>query len=384
MKNKNILFLCSWYPSKVQLFNGNFVFKHARSLVKKKINLFVLVVCEDLVLRKRFTLEEGSKENVKELVVYYSYPFKFLKQLYKFIAYLKGIKYIKQKQGKIDLIHVNVLIDAGFIALLVNYIKGTPYIITEHSSIFSPLNPKSYSKVLKPLIRKAIQRSKFILPVSNELGNNMKKIFSEVPYKKIPNVVNENIFHISNPKVKGKNLKFLHVSSFAKLKNVEGILTVVKKLSLQRTDFSMTIAGDGDLEKIKNIARGKGIPTNNINFHGTMNEVETAEIFRSHDVFVLFSDYENLPCVLLEAQMCGMPLIATNVGGVAEILSSEEDGILIKAGDEKELLNSLNHMIDNFAKYNPFLIREKAIQQFSEKAVTDNIIEIYRDVLSLY
>jgi glycosyltransferase involved in cell wall biosynthesis len=383
LNNKNILFLCSWYPSKVQGFNGNFVFKHARCLVKRNINLFVLVVCEDLTLNRRFNLEEGVNENVKEVVVYYSYPFKFLKQFYKILAYLKGLKYLKQKEFYINLIHVNVLIDAGFIALLLNYLKKIPYIITEHSSIFSPLNPITYSKFLKPLIKKTIQRSKYILPVSNELGDNIRKISSVVPYKKIPNVVDENIFKLSDQRVGERNINFLHVSSFAKLKNVEGILSVIKKLSLQRTDFSITIAGDGDLEEIKNMAKEKNIQRDYINFHGTMNETEIAEIFQSHDVFVLFSDYENLPCVLLEAQMCGMPLIATNVGGVSEILSNEQDGILIEAGDEIGLFNSLNQMIDNIDKYNPSLIRERAIKQYSEKVVTDNFIEIYKNVLSL-
>ncbi|MFT4696368.1 MAG: glycosyltransferase involved in cell wall biosynthesis [Urechidicola sp.] len=383
LKNKNILFLCSWYPSKVQAFNGNFVFKHARCLVKRNINLFVLVVCEDLTLDKRFNLEEGLNENVKEVVVYYSYPFKFLKQFYKISAYLKGLKYLKQKEFSINLIHVNVLIDAGFIALVLNYLKKIPYVITEHSSIFSPLNPITYSKFLKPLIKKTIQRSKYILPVSNELGVNMRKISSVVPYKKIPNVVDENLFKLPDQRVGERNIKFLHISSFAKLKNIDGILSVIKKLSLQRTDFSITIAGDGDLEEIKNMAKEKSIRRDYINFYGTMNETEIAKIFRLHDVFVLFSDYENLPCVLLEAQMCGMPLIATNVGGVSEILSNEQDGILIEAGDEDGLLNSLNQMIDNIDKYNPSLIRERAIKQYSEKAVTDNFIEIYKDVLNL-
>ena len=161
------------------------------------------------------------------------------------------------------------------------------------------------------------------------------------------------------------------------------MILIKKKLSLQRTDFSITIAGDGDLEEIKNMAKEKNIQRDYINFHGTMNETEIAEIFQSHDVFVLFSDYENLPCVLLEAQMCGMPLIATNVGGVSEILSNEQDGILIEAGDEIGLFNSLNQMIDNIDKYNPSLIRERAIKQYSEKVVTDNFIEIYKNVLSL-
>jgi glycosyltransferase involved in cell wall biosynthesis len=296
---------------------------------------------------------------------------------------LKGLKYLKQKEFSINLIHVNVLIDAGFIALVLNYLKKIPYVITEHSSIFSPLNPITYSKFLKPLIKKTIQRSKYILPVSNELGVNMRKISSVVPYKKIPNVVDENLFKLPDQRVGERNIKFLHISSFAKLKNIDGILSVIKKLSLQRTDFSITIAGDGDLEEIKNMAKEKSIRRDYINFYGTMNETEIAKIFRLHDVFVLFSDYENLPCVLLEAQMCGMPLIATNVGGVSEILSNEQDGILIEAGDEDGLLNSLNQMIDNIDKYNPSLIRERAIKQYSEKAVTDNFIEIYKDVLNL-
>lgn len=381
IEDKNILFLCSWYPSRISPFNGNFIFKHARSIVKQGVPITALGVYEDLSISGRFEIETGVEEKVEHIIVYYSYPFRALKFWYKFQAYLRGIKCFQQKKGTIDLIHVNVLFDAGFIAWWIKFWKKTPYIITEHSTMFLPYNPKHFSNYLKPLIRKVLQSSSYLLPVSNNLEKNIKNIFSNIPSAVIPNVVKTNLFN--EPKgVQGKSkIKFLHISNFSPQKNIQGILNSFKRLSEQRTDFSLTLAGDGDLLEIKKMATEMDFSNDLIYFRGKMTEEEVANHFNEHDAFVLFSDYENLPCVLVEAQVSGMPIIATDVGGVKEIIDSKSKGIIINARDERALLESLSYFLNNFESYNLEKIRDSAIQKYGEKAVGQAMINVYKKVL---
>ena len=98
IKDKNILFLCSWYPSKVSPFNGNFIFKHARSVVKNGVPITALGVYENLSIKKKIEIEEGVIEGVKYIIIYYSYPFKIFKYWYKFKAYLHGIRYFQKNK----------------------------------------------------------------------------------------------------------------------------------------------------------------------------------------------------------------------------------------------------------------------------------------------
>ena len=383
IKDKKILFLCSWYPSRISPFNGNFIFKHARSIVKQGVPITTLSVHEDLSIGERFEVEEGEMQGVKHIIIYYSYPVRMLKFWYKFRAYLFGIRVFEKKRGRLDLIHVHVLFDAGFVAWWLSFLKKTPYLITEHSTVFLPYNPEHFSKYLKPFIRKILQKSIYLLPVSNDLASNIKNIFSKTLIKVIPNVVQVDLFDPPQKRTQNSKIKFLHVSNFSPQKNIKGILNSFKKLSEQRTDFSLTLAGDGNLNEVKQLAEAMNFEEGLIFFQGKMTERETADNFNSHHAFILFSDYENLPCVLLEAQVSGMPIIATDVGGVIEIVDSEKYGIIINARDENALKESLHQMIDDFDKYDTQAIRSTAIQKYGEEAVGQAIIDIYKKVLNI-
>ena len=79
-------------------------------------------------------------------------------------------------------------------------------------------------------------------------------------------------------------------------------------------------------------------------------------------VFVLSSNYEGFPNVLVEAMSFGLPCISTNCpSGPSEIINSGHNGILIKVGDENALINNLNSLISN----------PELAHKFSEQAVKD-------------
>ena len=270
--------------------------------MQKGLPITVLAVCEDRSISNWFELEAGEEEGVEHLIIYYNYPFWLLKFFFKAMAFFRGLRFLEKKKGTFDLIHVQVLIDAGFIAWLNFLWKKTPYLITEHSTVFIPTDPFKYPKILKPWIKNVIKKSKYVLPVSNDLAFHMKKLCPQTPFKVIPNVVDTDLFLPPKKEAKKEKIKFLHISNFKPQKNIEGLLRGFKKLSEQRNDFSITFAGDGDLESVKKYATSIQIPSEIIFFHGKMSERAVAKAFYEHDAFVLFSNYENLPCVLVDLQ----------------------------------------------------------------------------------
>jgi glycosyltransferase involved in cell wall biosynthesis len=102
-----------------------------------------------------------------------------------------------------------------------------------------------------------------------------------------------------------------------------------------------------------------------------------------HDshAFVLFSNYENLPCVILEAMSCGRPVIATDVGGVREHLTPKR-GYLISKRDEQELENSMLRCADEYQKFNPEELRKYAVDHFSVNAIASQFDALYREALN--
>jgi glycosyltransferase involved in cell wall biosynthesis len=74
----------------------------------------------------------------------------------------------------------------------------------------------------------------------------------------------------------------------------------------------------------------------------------------------------------------GTPIITTNVGGIAEIFD-ESKGIMIDAGNENQLIDAMNKMIENISLYNPQKIREFAVDNFSEEVISTQFDKLYHE-----
>tara|TARA_B100000965_G_C19458136_1_gene698406 strand:- start:305 stop:925 length:621 start_codon:yes stop_codon:yes gene_type:complete len=190
----------------------------------------------------------------------------------------------------------------------------------------------------------------------------------------IPNVVNTNVFNFQNDKPATKFFTFLHISTLDdSIKNVSGIIDAFEKL--EQPNLILKIVGDGPIDWILN--RVKTLKSSNtIIVNKEMKHQDVATEMQLADVFVLFSNIENLPLVLIESISCGTPFISSNVGGVAE-LHNNELGVLVEAGNVEELTTEMNNILKNLNKYNPQKIRQFAIDQYSEEVVGKKFNDLY-------
>ena len=124
------------------------------------------------------------------------------------------------------------------------------------------------------------------------------------------------------------------------------------------------------------------IPAGIILFEGEKTTNEVAQLMREHDCFLLFSNYENLPCVVVECLTMGLPVIGTNVGGVSEMINTD-NGIVIEAKDEVALLESLNILINNINTYDTSKIAKRAKKIYSYETVGQQFFDIYNKILGL-
>ena len=101
---------------------------------------------------------------------------------------------------------------------------------------------------------------------------------------------------------------------------------------------------------------------------------------RDSNCFVLFSDYENFPCVLLEALSSGTAVIATNVGGIKEIVNPR-NGILI-SNSEDELFEAMKTVLLNQIDFDsPEILHQYIDHCFSMETISRKFDEVYRKIL---
>ena len=371
---KNVLFLSSWYPSRVHSTLGNFVRYHALAASKYNSVNVLYIVADDKV--SDYEIEHFKDKELNTTIVYFKRGvFKYLNY---FIAFLKGFKFLKNKKSlKFDIVHMNIMHPGIWQALYLKWRCKIPYIVSENWHGFQDLNKYNLSYLELKIIQLGFRFSSAISPVSQQLENCMIKANYKANYQIIPNVVDTNKFNIVKSKDLNNHFTFLHVSTLDdSIKNVSGIIDAFEKLTLQ--NITLKIIGDGPtdwiFDKIKNLKT-----TNSIIIEKEKTHDQIAKEMRNADVFILFSNIENLPLVLIESISSGTPFIASKVGGIPELFNNDL-GKLVESGNIDQLVQEMNFMIENPFYFDSSKIRSHALQHYSEKEVGKQFNDLYIEI----
>ena len=384
-----VLFLASWYPSRVDAFDGDFIERHARAISLFHKVFVVYVVKDPSIKNGKTTVNKEIAGNLISFRGYYPYSkFKsgFLEKIHSnylsFRLHKKIFKIIQEEFGMPDIVHLNVLMKAGFFARWLKKKYRLPYVLSENWTGYYPENKNGFLQ--KPALYKKISKRVYTdcdlpLPVTKDLGEKMNKLFGVIKqFMVIPNVVDTSLFYFENQIAKKKK-RLIHISTLGYHKNIWGILHSIKKLYQQRQDFELLIVGNPSSEIIE-WSKKNGLYERCVIFTGLISYQEVATHLRNADALVMFSRYENLPCVILEALCCGLPVIASDVGGIREVINNE-NGILIHSENENELLESMNHLLDNLEKYDKVSIASSASKKFNYQTVAQQFTFAYQTVL---
>ena len=368
---KNVLFLSSWYPSRVHTTLGNFVRYHALAASKYNSINVLYIVADDNV--KDYEIKYFQDHELKTTIVYFKRGiFKYLNY---FVAFTKGFHFVKEKNKlKFDIVHMNIIHPGIWQALYLKWRYKIPYVVSENWHGFQDLAKYNLSFLEMKLIKIGIRFSSVISPVSKQLKNCMINANYQAKYQIIPNVVDTDKFHIGELDTNKNNFTFLHVSTLDdSIKNVSGIIDAFEKI--KHKNMVLKIIGDGPVDWIiKKVSTLKTKNTVVVESEKTHDQI--AKEMQKADVFVLFSNIENLPLVLIESISSGTPFIATKVGGIPELFNNEL-GRLVDAGSIDQLLSEMNFMVKNPDFFNPSRIRSFAIKNYSNEEVGKKFNDLY-------
>lgn len=385
-QRKKILFTTVWYPDRYDNMMGLFVRKHAAAVAR--INDVCVVYTRpdtSVPLFKPLHLETNQYEGVHEYLIYYhssSLPIvkKAVNLLFFITAVLYLLRTVFRKEGRPDLVHVNVLTRWGVIAFLTKKILHIPYVITEHWTRYLS-TPIEYRGVLRKFATELVARNAYrVMPVSSVLEKAMRECGIQGRYEIVENVVDDFFYIPASSSAKIAKKTILHVSSFYdKAKNVSGILEAVFFLRRRRQDFRLIMIGTGfDYETIKRRAEELKL-MDTVEFMGEQTPRQVKEQMDLSDFFLLFSNYETAAIVLQETMACGKPWVSSRVG-IAEEDEEHLNGVTVEPGDVDALTEKIDWMLDHHQDFPPEQLRSRA-RKYSYDAIARKFNNIYDEAL---
>lgn len=199
--------------------------------------------------------------------------------------------------------------------------------------------------------------------------------------KFLPNVVDMEKFRPPDKARIDNKPDFVRIISVGRLgqeKRYDRLLKLTSKLimRLPDTDILLDIIGDGpkrnELEKMAVTMHLSGI----VNFIGVIAEINS--FYKKADIFILTSDWEGTPNVILEAMASGLPVVSTNVGGVSEIIKNGVTGFFYNLTDEENMLDNLVTLVKNPKLRNE--VGRKAREYIEEYHASDRLANYLKEL----
>jgi glycosyltransferase involved in cell wall biosynthesis len=136
----------------------------------------------------------------------------------------------------------------------------------------------------------------------------------------------------------------------SRIRHLKGSFDLIQAFSMLperlRCKCDLIMAGDGEVEEAKRLAIKHGIH-DRVQFMGWVDETQREQLIEQADIFTLPSYFEGLPMAILEAMAAGLPIQSTRVGGIPEIVTDGQNGLLVDAGNIDLLKKSLQTLIEN-------------------------------------
>ena len=362
--------LATWYPSAGDPVDGVFVREAARAIAQRH-DVAVLHAAPEAgrVPGVRSDRVEDGLRTVR--VGFPPLPTAQASLPLRLVALAAGYRRLATRGFVPDVIHAHVYL-AGFAGEVVGR-RRVPVVISEHLSAFVT---GTIGRPQRALARFAYERADLVCPVSDDLGRRLAALAPRARLRTVPNPVDTDAFRPARRRP--GPARILAVARLHERKGIDHLLRALARVRAERPAV-LDIAGDGPesaaLEKLAAVLGLKGA----VRFLGLCEHGAVAELMGAADLLVLPSLAENLPTVVLEAHACGLPVVATDVGGTREALDAQA-GRLVAPGDAGALADAIGALLAS--EHDRAAIAARARARYGYGAVAARWDAIYREVLA--
>jgi glycosyltransferase involved in cell wall biosynthesis len=176
----------------------------------------------------------------------------------------------------------------------------------------------------------------------------------------------------------------LTVARLTPWKGVDKIIKVLPEIRRQIDEANLVVVGDGpELGNLQRLAREFGVKER-VSFVGRVPHEEVPYYLRAADVFVLYSGYEGLPHIVLEAMATGVPVILSDKGGNQEVVEDEVNGLLVPIGNQEKLKEAILRVLQDreLAEESVDKSRKKVAHTFAWDVMVERTLDAFQTAVT--
>ncbi len=296
------------------------------------------------------------------------------------------------KKEKLDIINVHYALPYSVSSYLAKQMvfsstrKNIPIVTTLHGTDIHTL---AWKKDFKSIIRFTLENSDGITSVSRFLADQAKELGIKKEIKVIYNYVDEQRFRrYRDRKIRDLRRDFaerneriiLHASNFRKIKRIDDIVRAFKRIR-KKVPCKLLLIGDGpEKSKIKRLVEELNL-AEHVFFLGKQEKIE--QFYAIADLFMLVSSKEGCPLSILEAMSSEVPVIATRVGGIPEIVVDGKTGYLVEVGNVDDIAEKAIKILSKKRKIREMgkFARAEVLSKYTKEKVVLEYEKYFRKVL---
>jgi N-acetyl-alpha-D-glucosaminyl L-malate synthase BshA len=237
-----------------------------------------------------------------------------------------------------DVIHAHYALPQGLLGVFLKKIKKRPLVLTLHGSDVTLLgrNP-----LTKPVLGFVLRRADRVIAVSEFLRREALALgASEEKTRAIYAGVEPRPGMVKGVTAQGKRILF--IGALVRQKGADLLIRAFKKVAEKHEDAELLLVGDGgERRNLQGLSRALGV---RVQFRGYVDKIDG--VLRRSALLVLPSREEGFGLVLLEAMAAGVPVVATRVGGIPEVVVSGENGLLVGKEDVDALAEAIIKVLE--------------------------------------
>ena len=377
MQKPYTLIIPSWYPTDEQPLNGIFVQKHVEAISGFHNVIVMYVTGADT---QRTQEKRISDSYVKYTHYYAESSSRGLNQLKYIWSQIKAYRYIVDKYGRPELLHLHVIFPAGMFVYLLLLLYNIPLIITEHWTGYTDEDGR-YMKL--PAIARRITE---VLFSKAEKVSLVSEYFKQVILKKrlvdekklvtVYNTLNmpATKYHYTEDKAQ----KALYVGNLIdEQKNISVLINAVEIVAKTYPSFELTMVGGGsETDKFIKMAEDKGLHNKNIFFRGYVANSALTPIYQEHGFFILTSNFETFNIAAAEAMLSGLTVVSTRCGGPSEFVN-EHTGIWIEHNTPADAAKAIIEMIARRSEFDSDRIARETQDKFGNETISAQLKQLY-------